>query len=133
MWSGTVTDIALRNAAFSIDLPGQTMPRRYLALWFPYLATDRLRRMGRIPASGAPGERPYALVEMQGSALRLVDFDRRAVELGLTRGMTLADARSAPAMAYFDAARRLNGETFPVTVPGQKQGLFGKIFGRRAA
>ncbi len=89
--------------------------------------------MGRIPASGAPGERPYALVEMQGSALRLVDFDRRAVELGLTRGMTLADARSAPAMAYFDAARRLNGETFPVTVPGQKQGLFGKIFGRRAA
>ncbi len=50
--------------------------------------------MGRIPASGAPGERPYALVEMQGSALRLVDFDRRAVELGLTRGMTLADARA---------------------------------------
>ncbi|MBN9029948.1 MAG: septum site-determining protein MinD [Rhizobiales bacterium 63-7] len=47
--------------------------------------------------------------------------------------VTLADARSAPAMAYFDAARRLNGETFPVTVPGQKQGLFGKIFGRRAA
>ena len=31
---------------------------------------------------------------MQGSALRLVDFDRCAVELGLTRGMTLADARA---------------------------------------
>ena len=47
--------------------------------------------------------------------------------------VTLADVRSAPAMAYFDAARRLAGETLPITVPGEKRGIFGKIFARRAA
>jgi septum site-determining protein MinD len=47
--------------------------------------------------------------------------------------VTLADSRSAPAMAYFDAARRLAGEEVPITIPGEKRGLFGKIFGRRAA
>ncbi|MBZ9793106.1 septum site-determining protein MinD [Rhizobium sp. 3T7] len=47
--------------------------------------------------------------------------------------VTLADSRSAPAMAYFDAARRLAGEELPVTIPGEKRGIFGKIFGRRAA
>lgn len=47
--------------------------------------------------------------------------------------VTLADSRSVPAMAYFDAARRLAGETVPITIPGEKRGLFGKIFGRRAA
>jgi septum site-determining protein MinD len=47
--------------------------------------------------------------------------------------VTLADSRSAPAMAYFDAARRLAGEDVPVSIPGAKIGLFGKIFGRRAA
>lgn len=47
--------------------------------------------------------------------------------------VTLADSRSAPALAYLDAARRLAGETVPMTIPGEKRGLFGKIFGRRAA
>ncbi|MBB3317947.1 MULTISPECIES: septum site-determining protein MinD [unclassified Rhizobium] len=47
--------------------------------------------------------------------------------------VTLADNRSAPALAYFDAARRLAGEEFPVVIPGEKRGIFGKIFGRRAA
>lgn len=47
--------------------------------------------------------------------------------------VTLADNRSAPALAYFEAARRLNGEALPITIPGDKRGLFGKIFGRRAA
>ena len=47
--------------------------------------------------------------------------------------VTLADARSAPAMAYFEAARRLAGEIVPVTVPGEKRGIFGKLFGRKAA
>jgi septum site-determining protein MinD len=36
-------------------------------------------------------------------------------------------------MAYFDAARRLAGEDVPLTVPGEKKGLFGKFFARRAA
>jgi len=47
--------------------------------------------------------------------------------------VTLADNRSAPAMAYFDAARRLAGEEVPITIPGEKRGLFDKLFGRRAA
>jgi septum site-determining protein MinD len=47
--------------------------------------------------------------------------------------VTLADSRSAPAMAYFDAARRLAGETLPITMPEEKRSIFGKIFGRRAA
>ncbi|MEF2552578.1 septum site-determining protein MinD [Aurantimonas sp. A2-1-M11] len=55
----------------------------------------------------------------------------RASNLGTP--VTLGDARSAPALAYIDAARRLAGETVPMTIPGEKRGLFGKIFGRRAA
>jgi septum site-determining protein MinD len=47
--------------------------------------------------------------------------------------VTLADSRSAPALAYFDAAARLAGEEIPLSIPGNKVGLFGKIFGRRAA
>ena len=55
----------------------------------------------------------------------------RASNLGSP--VTLADGASAPARAYFDAARRLRGEALPVTVPGEKRGFFGKIFGRKAA
>jgi septum site-determining protein MinD len=36
-------------------------------------------------------------------------------------------------MAYFEAARRLAGEALPITIPGEKRGFFGKIFGRKAA
>ncbi|HTV67962.1 MAG TPA: septum site-determining protein MinD [Rhizobiaceae bacterium] len=55
----------------------------------------------------------------------------RASNLGSP--VTLADPRSAPAIAYGEAARRLAGETLPVTIPGEKQGIFGKLFTRRAA
>ncbi|WP_343315533.1 septum site-determining protein MinD [Brucella sp. BE17] len=47
--------------------------------------------------------------------------------------VTLADQRSAPAIAYLDAARRLAGEEVAMTVPSEKRSLLGKIFGRRAA
>ncbi len=47
--------------------------------------------------------------------------------------VTLADSTSAPARAYFEAARRLKGEVLPITIPGEKRSLFGKIFGRKAA
>lgn len=47
--------------------------------------------------------------------------------------VTLADAKSLPAQAYFEAARRLAGEEIPVSMPEEKRGLFGKIFARRAA
>jgi protein ImuB len=70
------------------------MQRRYLSLWFPFLATDRLRREQRLPACDGPDKRPLVLVEKDRGALRLSDCDRRAMALGLTRGLTLADARA---------------------------------------
>lgn len=47
--------------------------------------------------------------------------------------VTLGNKSSAPARAYLEAARRLNGEDITMTIPHQRTGLFGKLFGRRAA
>jgi septum site-determining protein MinD len=47
--------------------------------------------------------------------------------------VTLGNPTTAPARAYFDAARRLNGEVVPMIVPSDKKSLLDKIFGRRAA
>ena len=55
----------------------------------------------------------------------------RASNLGSP--VTLNNPLSAPARAYFDAAKRLNGEALEMVVPRDRKGLFGKIFGRRAA
>jgi septum site-determining protein MinD len=55
----------------------------------------------------------------------------RASNLGSP--ITLNSPDSAPARAYFDAARRLTGEDIEMTIPTEKQSLFGKLFGRRAA
>ncbi|MGA8969244.1 MAG: septum site-determining protein MinD [Pseudolabrys sp.] len=55
----------------------------------------------------------------------------RASNLGSP--VTLNNPNSGPARAYFDAARRLMGEDIEMTIPTDKQGLFGKLFGRRAA
>lgn len=65
--------------------------RRYLALWFPYLPADRLRRN---PASGLAPEVPLAFVEKIKGALRLAAVDQAARSLGLEPGMSLADARA---------------------------------------
>ncbi len=55
----------------------------------------------------------------------------RASNLGSP--ITLNNPNSGAARAYFDAARRLMGEDIAMTVPVEKVGLFGKLFGRRAA
>jgi septum site-determining protein MinD len=55
----------------------------------------------------------------------------RASNLGSP--VTLANPMSAPARAYRDAARRLMGESLEMSIPSDRIGLFGKIFGRRAA
>jgi len=55
----------------------------------------------------------------------------RASNLGSP--VTLNNPLSAPARAYFDAAKRLNGESLDMTIPSDRKGLFGKLFGRRAA
>lgn len=65
-------------------------PRRYLSAWFPFLPTDRLRREN----SDASGERPVVLIEKIKGALRLAAVDPAAFTLGLTTGLTLADARA---------------------------------------
>ncbi len=63
--------------------------RRIVALWFPYLPTDRLKRNGK-----APPEKPLAVAAKEGGALRLHALDREAEAFGLVRGMALADARA---------------------------------------
>jgi septum site-determining protein MinD len=47
--------------------------------------------------------------------------------------VTLNNPLSAPARAYKDAVRRLKGETLDMAIPSDRRGLFGKLFGRRAA
>ena len=47
--------------------------------------------------------------------------------------VTLSNRLSAPARAYIEAARRLQGEDVSMTIPRQKRGLLDKLFGRRAA
>ena len=55
----------------------------------------------------------------------------RASNIGLP--VTLSDRASAPAQAYIDAARRLQGEDVVMTVPHARKGLLDKLLGRRAA
>src|SRR6476619_5989622 len=55
----------------------------------------------------------------------------RASNLGSP--VTLNNAASAPARAYLDAARRLKGDDVPMAIPSDRNGLFDKLFGRRAA
>lgn len=77
----------------------QQASRRYLALWFPYLSCERAR--GPVERGGSPAlPEPLALVTRAGNALRVSAVDAGAQALGLTTGMTLADARArCPALA----------------------------------
>ena len=47
--------------------------------------------------------------------------------------VTLNAPLSALARAYFDAVKRLKGETVEMSVPSDKKGIFAKLFGRRVA
>jgi septum site-determining protein MinD len=55
----------------------------------------------------------------------------RASNLGSP--VTLSNPESAPARAYFDAVRRLKGESLEMNVPSDRKSLFGKLFKWRAA
>lgn len=79
-----------------------SVKRRYLALWFPYLPTDRLR-IGRSPERGTIPRQPETSLEASPplvmvtkikGALRLGAVDARAHAMGLAPGLTLADARA---------------------------------------
>ena len=70
-----------------------SVARRYLALVFPWLPTDRLRAT-RPHLFARPAEAPIAFVETVGNAVRLHAVDRAAALAGLGAGLTLADARA---------------------------------------
>ncbi|WP_420801944.1 Y-family DNA polymerase [Sphingomonas cavernae] len=80
--------------------------RRYLALWFPFLPTDRLRRRPPRNCATSPdvlADAPFAFVEKVKGALRLFAVDRRAQALGLAPGIALADARArVPDLLVFE-------------------------------
>lgn len=75
--------------------------QRILALVFPYLSTDRLKRLR---PSAAPDETPHVIAARQGGGVVLVAGDERASALGLMPGMSLATARALhPALAVHEA------------------------------
>lgn len=79
-------------------------PRRYLAVWFPFLSSDRLRREEARQGFAEPADTGsegspksvsgLVFVEKVKGALRLAALNPEACALGLTRGMTLADAQA---------------------------------------
>jgi protein ImuB len=72
--------------------------RLYLAVFLPLLPAERLIR-----TRGQPPDTPFALVEKERGAMRLAACDAAALELGLTPGTALADARArVPELAVFD-------------------------------
>ncbi|WP_374409775.1 DNA polymerase Y family protein [Novosphingobium colocasiae] len=73
-----------------------SVKRRHLALWFPFLPTDRLR-IQQAPAEGADDARPdapLALIARERGALRLRAVNAAARDQGIVPGMALADARA---------------------------------------
>ena len=74
--------------------------RRFLSLWLPRLATDRARRL-----NGVDKRAPLAAVAKTNNAERLVCVDAEAARLGLTLGLSLADARARhPNLVAVEAA-----------------------------
>jgi len=74
--------------------PRADQTRRYLALWFPFFATDRARRVIRRPGTDARDERPFVLVEKDRGALRISALDLAATRAGIRTGMALTEARA---------------------------------------
>jgi protein ImuB len=80
--------------------------RRYLALVFPLLASERVARAIRTGQAqpGFPPDAPFVLVEKQKGAIRLAASSRAALDLGLVPGLSLADARARhPDLGVVDA------------------------------
>ena len=59
-------------------------PKRHLAIWFPYLAADRLRQQepDRCVSASAPPDAGLAFVAKQKNALRLAAVDAAAGAMG---------------------------------------------------
>ena len=83
--------VSARPHKFAMASSDPAAPRRFLALWFPFLPSDRL---WLAQGHGLSPEAPLAFVEKQKGAMRLVSLNRAAVEAGLAPGLGLADARA---------------------------------------
>lgn len=72
--------------------------RRIMALWFPYLPTERIlrARLGRSWRSAAALDRqkPLVVARKDNNAWRIAALDEKAETLALRRGMGVADARA---------------------------------------
>lgn len=77
------------------DGQGRT-DRLFLGLYFPFLATDRLGRMGcdGKPEPKTGSSAATVCVEKQRGALRIVAADATAMAAGLAPGLALAEARA---------------------------------------
>ncbi|HTH29180.1 MAG TPA: DNA polymerase Y family protein, partial [Sphingobium sp.] len=67
----------------------QPLPRRYLAVHLPWMPAENA-----LIRKAAPPDAPFALIEKQRGALRIVALSRPAAALGLVPGLPLADARA---------------------------------------
>jgi protein ImuB len=73
---------------------------RWLAIWLPHLATDRLRAERRAP----PEASPTVCYAREGQAFRVSAVDAAAQRLGFAPGMALADVRAMhPGLTAFEA------------------------------
>jgi protein ImuB len=79
--------------------------RRYLALFLPFLPTERWRPSR--PGDARDEAAPFALVEKQSNAQRLYALNPAALREGLAAGLALADARARlPQLRVAEADRR---------------------------
>jgi protein ImuB len=85
---------------------------RFLSLFLPFLATDRVLRQMRARGSHKSLDGPLATIAEIESAQRLVAVDRKAKALGLEPGTRLADARAMhPSLVCVASDPRAEAET----------------------
>lgn len=68
--------------------------RRILHVWFPFLATDRIGRTRRARGGERHPARPLVTAQKVGGALLISSVDACARRMGLSPGLTLAQARA---------------------------------------
>lgn len=83
-WNGTMKN-------FPLAPQREKGKRLFLALWIPFLPTDRLRR---VALPDTQPELPLVVTDRVANALRLSAVDAKAAKLGLFPGMALTDARA---------------------------------------
>lgn len=104
MWNGIAMNAVLHPSTPVTPLP-LAGSRRYLALWFPFLSTDRAQRARMVGASpGRLDDRPFVLVEKACGGLQIAALDSPASRAGLSHGMALTEARAlCPALRTGEA------------------------------